>query len=146
MAEILWHRRETRRETENTNFTPETLEGLSLLDKYSVDAQLLASWAEPQLRPVCRNSPGLEACQFGSRSIPCYDASWVKPRVILWGFVLNCSPLHPETVCRMSDCPPPLSNVLPYQREHVRVFAPFPHSSAPTRRMADRLGLNNGDQ
>ena len=32
MAEILWHRRETRRKTENTNFTPVALEGLSLLD------------------------------------------------------------------------------------------------------------------
>ena len=34
MAEILWHRRETRRKTENTKFTPAALEGLSLLDKY----------------------------------------------------------------------------------------------------------------
>ena len=27
-------------ETENTNFTPEALEGLSLLDKYSADVQV----------------------------------------------------------------------------------------------------------
>jgi hypothetical protein len=33
MAEILWHRRETRRQTENTNIMPVALEGLSLLDK-----------------------------------------------------------------------------------------------------------------
>jgi hypothetical protein len=33
MAEILWPRRETRRQTENTNFTPTALEDLSLLDK-----------------------------------------------------------------------------------------------------------------
>jgi hypothetical protein len=32
-AEILWHRRETRRQTENTNIMPIALEGLSLLDK-----------------------------------------------------------------------------------------------------------------
>jgi len=41
MAEILWHRRETRRKTENTNFTPAALEGLSLLDRYTVERQLL---------------------------------------------------------------------------------------------------------
>ena len=35
MAEILWHRRETRRQTENTNVMPAALEDLSLLDKYS---------------------------------------------------------------------------------------------------------------
>jgi len=35
MAEILWHRRETRRQTENTNIMPIALEGLSLLDKNS---------------------------------------------------------------------------------------------------------------
>jgi len=35
MAEILWHRRETRRQTENTNVTPTAPEDLSLLDKYS---------------------------------------------------------------------------------------------------------------
>ena len=35
MAEILWHRRETRRQTENTNVTPIAPEDLSLLDKYS---------------------------------------------------------------------------------------------------------------
>src|SRR5437879_9040700 len=32
-AEILWHRRETRRQTENTNVMPIALEGLILLDK-----------------------------------------------------------------------------------------------------------------
>jgi hypothetical protein len=35
MDEILWHRRETRRQTENTNVTPTAPEDLSLLDKYS---------------------------------------------------------------------------------------------------------------
>jgi hypothetical protein len=35
MAEIRWHRRETRRQTENTNFTPTAPEDLSLLDKNS---------------------------------------------------------------------------------------------------------------
>ena len=35
MAEILWHRRETRRQTENTNVMPIALEGLILLDKNS---------------------------------------------------------------------------------------------------------------
>src|SRR5262245_6763927 len=35
MAEIVWHRRETRRQTENTNVMPGALEGLILLDNYS---------------------------------------------------------------------------------------------------------------
>ena len=35
MAEIMWHRRETRRQTENTNVMPVALEGLILLDKKS---------------------------------------------------------------------------------------------------------------
>ena len=35
MGEILWHRRETRRQTENTNVMPTALEGLILLDKNS---------------------------------------------------------------------------------------------------------------
>jgi hypothetical protein len=35
MAEIMWHRRETRRQTENTNVMPVALEGLILLDKYT---------------------------------------------------------------------------------------------------------------
>jgi hypothetical protein len=35
MAEIMWHRRETRRKTENTNVMPVALEGLILLDKNS---------------------------------------------------------------------------------------------------------------
>jgi hypothetical protein len=34
MAEIMWHRRETMRQTENTNVMPVALEGLTLLDKY----------------------------------------------------------------------------------------------------------------
>ena len=34
MDEILWHHRETRRQTENTNVTPTAPEDLSLLDKY----------------------------------------------------------------------------------------------------------------
>jgi hypothetical protein len=33
MAEILWHRRETRRQTENTNVMPRALGVLILLDK-----------------------------------------------------------------------------------------------------------------
>jgi hypothetical protein len=33
MAEIMWHRRETRRQTENTNVMPGALEGLILLDR-----------------------------------------------------------------------------------------------------------------
>jgi len=33
MAEIVWHRRETRRQTENTNLTPTAPGDLSLLDK-----------------------------------------------------------------------------------------------------------------
>src|SRR5919198_1007743 len=37
MAEIVWHRRETRRQTENTNVMPGALEGLILLDKYPYD-------------------------------------------------------------------------------------------------------------
>jgi hypothetical protein len=41
MAEIMWHRRETRRQTENTNVMPGALEGLILLDKYS---NLLSYW------------------------------------------------------------------------------------------------------
>src|SRR5439155_25023559 len=35
MAEIMWHRRETRRQTENTNVMPGALEGLILLDENS---------------------------------------------------------------------------------------------------------------
>jgi len=35
MAEIVWHRRETRRQTENTNVRLLALEGLFLLDNYS---------------------------------------------------------------------------------------------------------------
>src|SRR6266478_8904084 len=46
MAEILWHRRETRRQTENTNIMPIALEGLILLDKYSNSP---SSW---RLRPL----------------------------------------------------------------------------------------------
>src|SRR6266849_8130362 len=49
MAEILWHRRETRRQTENTNVTPTAPEDLSLLDKNS------CSFA----RVVCQKPPEL---------------------------------------------------------------------------------------
>jgi len=35
MSEIMWHRRETRRQTENPNVRPVALEGLILLDKNS---------------------------------------------------------------------------------------------------------------
>ena len=41
MAEILWHRRETRRQTENTNVTPTAPEDLSLLDKNSCSLSLV---------------------------------------------------------------------------------------------------------
>jgi hypothetical protein len=51
MAEILWHRRETRRQTENTNVMPIALEGLFLLDK--IEMSLCASpWT------ACRRFPG----------------------------------------------------------------------------------------
>jgi len=40
MGEILWHRRETRRQTENTNVTPTAPEDLSLLDKNSHSTEL----------------------------------------------------------------------------------------------------------
>src|SRR5438477_9548987 len=40
-AEILWHRRETRRQTENTNVMPIALEGLILLDKNSCGLSLV---------------------------------------------------------------------------------------------------------
>ena len=51
MAEILWHRRETRRQTENTNIMPVALEGLSLLDKYSCGLTMVVfeQSAEPLL-------------------------------------------------------------------------------------------------
>jgi hypothetical protein len=41
MAEIMWHRRETRRQTENTNIMPGALEGLILLDKNSCGLSLV---------------------------------------------------------------------------------------------------------
>src|SRR5207249_2319754 len=41
MAEIMWHRRETRRQTENTNVMPGALEGLILLDKNSCSLTLV---------------------------------------------------------------------------------------------------------
>jgi hypothetical protein len=41
MAEIVWHRRETRRQTENTNVMPIALEGLLLLDKNSCGLALI---------------------------------------------------------------------------------------------------------
>jgi hypothetical protein len=40
MGEILWHRRETRRQTENTNVTPTAPEDLSLLDN-NINAPIL---------------------------------------------------------------------------------------------------------
>ena len=40
MAEIMWHRRETRRQTENTNVMPGALEGLILLDN-NINAPIL---------------------------------------------------------------------------------------------------------
>ena len=43
MAEIMWHRRETRRQTENTNVMPGALEGLILLDNKSAISTLLKS-------------------------------------------------------------------------------------------------------
>ncbi|MGC1951669.1 MAG: hypothetical protein WA970_03645, partial [Gammaproteobacteria bacterium] len=39
MAEILWHRRETRRQTEKTNFMPVALEGL-ISTRLNADANL----------------------------------------------------------------------------------------------------------
>src|SRR5262249_4994584 len=41
MDEIVWHRRETRRQTENTNVMPGALEGLILLDKYCATSRCL---------------------------------------------------------------------------------------------------------
>src|SRR5215468_9620600 len=41
MAEIVWHRRATRRQTENTNVMPGALEGLILLDNKSAVSTLL---------------------------------------------------------------------------------------------------------
>ncbi len=40
MDEIPWHRRETRRQTENTNFNPAAPEGLGLLDKFPIGPQV----------------------------------------------------------------------------------------------------------
>src|SRR5882724_5584082 len=42
MAEIVWHRRETRRQTENTNVMPGALEGLILLDNNSAASRRIA--------------------------------------------------------------------------------------------------------
>src|SRR2546426_11234508 len=47
MAEILWHRRETRRQTENTNLTPTASEDLSLLDKNSCSLALVVFQESP---------------------------------------------------------------------------------------------------
>jgi hypothetical protein len=48
MAEIGWHRRETRRQTENTNIMPGALEGLSLLDKNSCGRALIVFQEPPK--------------------------------------------------------------------------------------------------
>jgi hypothetical protein len=48
MAEILWHRRETRRQTENTNFTPIAPEDLSLLDKNSCGLMCVVFQESPE--------------------------------------------------------------------------------------------------
>jgi hypothetical protein len=58
MAEIMWHRRETRRQTENTNVMPGALEGLILLDKYS---NLLSYW---KLHLYYRPRFGLSSAPF----------------------------------------------------------------------------------
>src|SRR5207244_4205179 len=47
-AEILWHRRETRRQTENTNVMPIALEGLILLDKNSCGLALVIFQEPPK--------------------------------------------------------------------------------------------------
>ena len=64
MAGIMWHRRETRRQTENTNVMPVALEGLILLDKNS-NAPIhhqLASRTSLAFRLVLRHTHGLCAC------------------------------------------------------------------------------------
>src|ERR687888_1159586 len=48
MAEIMWHRRETRRQTENTNVMPGALEGLILLDKNSCGFVLVVFQQPPE--------------------------------------------------------------------------------------------------
>src|SRR6266446_7206380 len=48
MAEIVWHRRETRRQTENTNVMPIALEGLFLLDKNSCGLALIIFQQSPE--------------------------------------------------------------------------------------------------
>src|SRR5205085_8066305 len=59
-AEILWHRRETRRQTENTNVMPIALEGLILLDKNSCGFTLVVfeeapkPFATPNRAFMCR--------------------------------------------------------------------------------------------
>jgi hypothetical protein len=51
MAEIMWHRRETRRQTENTNVMPGALAGLILLDK-NWNAQMYIYLGEQDARTV----------------------------------------------------------------------------------------------
>ena len=52
MAEIMWHRRETRRQTENTNIMPVALEGLILLDENLANATALWSSREVSFNAV----------------------------------------------------------------------------------------------
>ena len=57
MAEIMWHRRETRRQTENTNVMPVALEGLILLDTNSnpaveIQENAVARFPETDLKQV----------------------------------------------------------------------------------------------
>jgi hypothetical protein len=60
MGEILWHRRETRRQTENTNVTPTAPEDLSLLDKNSCGFARVV-FQEPSVRAVLDSESGLFA-------------------------------------------------------------------------------------
>ena len=61
MAEILWHRRETRRQTENTNVMPIALEGLLLLDKYSCGLTLVV-FQEPTKSLTALNRAFILVC------------------------------------------------------------------------------------
>ena len=67
MAEIVWHRRETRRQTENTNVMPGALEGLILLDKNSCGLT----------RVVFEESPKPFAALYGALTL-CILADWRK--------------------------------------------------------------------
>src|SRR5207253_11133941 len=65
-AEILWHRRETRRQTENTNVMPIALEGLILLDKNSCGLALVV-FQEPAKSFTALHRAFILACRAGSR-------------------------------------------------------------------------------